>query len=205
MGAVRPENITTNIAAAKIYGVEVETVLRPAPGFTLGANLAYLHARYTDFCADTDGVFTDGSPEAGQCGPAVPILINGVPNGTYAVPTDSSHLDLANAPEWSGSISADYAIPTGFGEVKLHGDGRYSSRFNTWGRDNDPGYYRKEVMLVNASIAVAGFDDAWKVTAYGSNLTNQKVISGAISAGATPIQQYYQPPREFGVDVAFKF
>src|SRR3546814_8973557 len=49
---------------------------------------------------------------------------------------------------------------TGFGEVKLHGDGRYSSRFNTWGRDNDPGYYRKEVMLVNASIAVAGFDDA---------------------------------------------
>src|SRR3546814_20369603 len=67
-----------------------EAVLRPAPGFTLGANLAYLHARYTDFCADTDGVFTDGSPEAGQCGPAVPILINGVPNGTYAVPTDSS-------------------------------------------------------------------------------------------------------------------
>src|SRR3546814_8376317 len=84
------------------------------------------------------------------------------------------------------------------------GDGRYSSRFNTWGRDNDPGYYRKEVMLVNASIAVAGFDDAWKVTVYGSNLTNQKVISGAISAGATPIQQYYQPPREFGVDVAFR-
>src|SRR3546814_10214374 len=118
MGAVRPENITTNIAAAKIYGVEVETVLRPAPGFTLGANLAYLHARYTDFCADTDCVFTDVSPEAGQCGPAVPILINGVPNGTYAVLTDSSHLDLANAPAWCGSILADYAIPTGFGEVK---------------------------------------------------------------------------------------
>src|SRR3546814_6128291 len=93
----------------------------------------------TLFRSDTDGVFTDGSPEAGQCGPAVPILINGVPNGTYAVPTDSSHLDLANAPEWSGSISADYAIPTGFGAVKLHGDGRYSSRFNPWGRDNDPG------------------------------------------------------------------
>src|SRR3546814_3909441 len=55
----------------------------------------------TLFRSDTDGVFTDGSPEAGQCGPAVPILINGVPNGTYAVPTDSSHLDLANAPERS--------------------------------------------------------------------------------------------------------
>ena len=205
MGSVRPENITTNVAAAKIYGFEVETLLRPSDNFTLGANIAYLHARYTDFCADTDGVFTDGSPEPGQCGPAVPVLLGGVPNGTFAVPTDSTGLDLANAPKWSGSLSADYVIPVSFGEIKLHSDARYSTRFNTWGRDNDPGYYRKEVVLVNASIAVAGEDDKWKVTLYGSNLTDQKVISGAISAGATPIQQFYQPPREFGVDVAFKF
>ncbi|WP_176473392.1 TonB-dependent receptor [Sphingopyxis sp. GW247-27LB] len=205
MGSVRPENITTNVAAAKIYGFEVETLLRPSHNFTLGANIAYLHARYTDFCADTDGVFTNGAPEPGQCGPAVPILLNGVPNGTFAVPTDSTGLELANAPKWSGSVSADYVIPMSFGEIKLHSDARYSSRFNTWGRDNDPGYYRKEVVLLNASVAVAGEDDKWKVTLYGSNLTDQKVISGAISAGATPIQQFYQPPREFGVDVAFKF
>src|SRR3546814_18556248 len=52
MGSVRPENITTNVAAAKIYGFEIETLLRPSHNFTLGANIAYLHARYTDFCAD---------------------------------------------------------------------------------------------------------------------------------------------------------
>src|SRR3546814_17280145 len=63
MGAVRPENITTNVAAAEIYGFEVETLLRPMDNFTLGANLAYLHARYTDLCADTHGVFTDSSAE----------------------------------------------------------------------------------------------------------------------------------------------
>lgn len=205
MGAVRAENITTNVAAAKIYGFEVESLLRPMDNFTIGANVAYLHARYTDFCADTNGVFTDGSPEVGQCGPAVPILINGVPNGTFAVPTDSSGLDLANAPKWSGSLSLDYAIPTGFGEIKLHSDARYSARFNTWGRSNLPGYYRDEVVLLNASIAVAGQDDRWKVTLYGSNLTDQDVISGATNAGATPITQFYQPPREFGVDFAIKF
>lgn len=205
MGAVRAENITTNIAAAKIYGFEAEALLRPANGFTLGANVAYLHARYTDFCADTNGVFTNGAPEVGQCGPAEPILINGVPNGTFSVPTDSTGLDLANAPKWSGSLSADYAIPVSFGEVKLHSDARYSSRFNTWGRSNNPGYYRNEVVLLNASIAVAGEDERWKVTVYGSNLTDQKVISGATNAGATPISQFYQPPREFGVDFAVKF
>lgn len=205
MGAVRAENITTNVAAAKIYGFEVESLLRPMEGLTIGANVAYLHARYTNFCADTNGVFTNGAPEVGQCGPATPILINGIPNGTFAVPTDSSGLDLANAPKWSGSLSVDYAIPVSFGEIKLHSDARYSARFNTWGRSNLPGYYRDEVVLLNASIAVAGQDDKWKVTLYGSNLTDQEVISGATNAGATPISQFYQPPREFGVDFAVKF
>src|SRR3546814_20254598 len=96
---------------------------------------------------------------------------------------------MANAPEWSGSVSADYVIPVGFGEIKLHGDARYSSRFNTWGRDNDPGYYRKEVVLVNASIALAGEGDQWTVTLDGSNMTDQEGISGAISAGATATPQ----------------
>src|SRR3546814_19993108 len=77
--------------------------------------------------------------------------------------------------------------------------------FTTWGLDKYPCYYRKEVVLGSASIALAGEGDKGKVTLYGSNLTDQEVISGAISAGATPIQQFYQPPREFGVDVAFKF
>jgi len=205
MGVVRPENITTNVAAAKIYGFEIETLVRPSSNFTISANLAYLHARYTDFCADVDGIFTNGAAELGQCGPAAPVLLNGIPNGTFSVPTDSSNLELANAPKWSGSLSADYSIPTTFGEIKLHSDARYSARFNTWGRSNDLGYYRNEVVLLNASIAVAGYDDKWKVTVYGTNLTDQDVISGAISAGATPIQQFYQPPREFGVDFAFKF
>lgn len=205
MGAVRAENITTNVAAAKIYGFEAETVLRPVDNLSISANIAYLHARYTDFCADTNGAFTNGAVEVGQCGPAVPILINGVPNGTFAVPTDSTGLDLANAPKWSGSLSVDYGIPVSIGEIKLHSDARYSSRFNTWGRSNVAGYYRDEVVLLNASIALAGNDDRWKVTVYGQNLTDQEVISGATNAGATPISQFYQAPREFGIDLSFKF
>lgn len=205
MGSVRAENITTNVAAAKIYGLEFEALLRPSRNFTISANLAYLNARYTDFCADTNGVFTNGAPEPGQCGPAVPVLLNGVPNGTFAVPTDSTTLDLANAPKWSGSLSVDYTIPVSFGKVKLHSDARYSSRFNTWGRSNAAGYYRDEVVLVNASIALSPDDEGWKVTGYITNLTNRKVISGAINAGATPISQFYQAPREFGIELGYKF
>lgn len=205
MGSVRPENVTTNIAAAKVTGFEAEALVRVTPAFNISANLAYLDAKYTDFCADVDGVFTDGSPEPGQCGPAEPVLLNGVPTGLYAVPVDSSYLDMANAPKWSGSISVNYTVPTSFGEVRLHGDARYSARFNTWGRSNHPGYYRHKVVLMNANVTVAGDEDRWTVTGYVKNLTNRKVISGAINAAATPISQFYQPPREFGAELGFKF
>ncbi len=205
MGAVRPENITTNIAAAEIRGFEVEAVLRPSRNFSISGNLAYLDAKYTDFCADVDGVFGSNAPQPGQCGPAVPILINGVPNGTYSVPVDSTYLELANAPEWSGSVSADWRLPLGFAELGLHGDARYTPRYNTWGRSLDPGYYRDEVVLLNANISLAGEENRWKITFYGQNLTDAEVMSGATSAGATPISQFYQPPREFGIDFSVSF
>ncbi|WP_199555050.1 TonB-dependent receptor [Sandaracinobacteroides hominis] len=205
MGAVRAENITTNIAAAEIRGFEADATLRPSRNLSFNANIAYLHARYTDFCADVDGVFGSNAPQPRQCGPAVPIRINGVPNGTYMVPVDSTNLDLANAPEWSGSIAADWRIPVGIGEIGLHGDARYTPRYNTWGRSLDPGYYRDEVVLLNANISLTGPDDRWKVTVYGQNLTDAEVMSGATSAGATPISQFYQPPREFGVDFSISF
>lgn len=207
MGSVRAENVTTNIASARTWGVEAELTVRPVQNLTLNATLAYLNASYTDFCADTDGVFGPNptTPVAGQCGPAQQVLLNGVGTGTYMVPIDSTYLDLANAPRWSGSVAADYKIPTGFGSVSLHGDARYSARYNTWGRSNSPFYYRDEVVLVNANIAVAGHEDRWKISVYGQNLTNQTVMSGAVANGTAPILQFFQPPREFGVDLSFKF
>jgi iron complex outermembrane receptor protein len=58
---------------------------------------------------------------------------------------------------------------------------------------------------VNANIAVAGHEDRWKISVYGQNLTNQTVMSGAVANGTAPILQFFQPPREFGVDLSFKF
>ena len=207
MGSVRAENVITNVAAARTWGIEAEMTLRPSTQLTLGATLAYLNARYTNFCADTDGVFgaNPTTPLPGQCGPAEQVFVNGVGTGTYMVPMDGTYLDMSNAPKWSGSVTADYRIPMSFGEISLHGDARYSARYNTWGRSINPAFYRDEVVLLNANIAIAGHEDRWKLTVYGQNLTNRTVMSGAVANGPVPILQFYQPPREFGVDLAFKF
>src|SRR3546814_9539183 len=49
MGAVRPENITTNVAAAEIYGFEVETLLRRSEEHTSELQ-SLMRNSYAVFC-----------------------------------------------------------------------------------------------------------------------------------------------------------
>ncbi len=205
-GAVRAEAVTVNVAAAETWGIELETLFRLSSQFTLSANVGYLHSRYTSFCDDVDGVFSATATAAGQCGPAVPFTFAGSPTISYLIPTDNTGLELANAPEISGSVAADYTAPISLGELRFHIDARYSPRYNTWGRSNIDAYYRKEVVLMNASLALVGESDKWSLTGYVKNLTNQTVMSGAVSpGGGNPVQQFFQPPREVGVEASFKF
>lgn len=204
-GAVRAENTTTNIADVETYGFEVEWQWLLTDQLTLAANFSYLNAKFVDFCADVDGAFTDGAPEPDQCAPAEEILVNGNPTGTFAVPTDNTDLDLQNAPPYSGSVVLDYDWQTALGDASAHIDLRYTDEYNTWGRSNDEAFYRDSVVLVNGSITIASSEELWRVIVYGRNLTDEDVISGAARAGTAPISQFYQPPREMGVEVNFRF
>jgi iron complex outermembrane receptor protein len=58
---------------------------------------------------------------------------------------------------------------------------------------------------VNGNISLTAPEERWQIVVYGRNLTDQDVISGAARSGTSPIIQYYQPPREFGVELALKF
>jgi len=205
LGAVRAESTTSNIADIETSGFEVEWLWLPTDRLSIGANFSYLDAKFVRFCEDVDGAFTNGAPEPNQCGPAEQVLLNGVPTGTFSVPIDNTNLDLANAPPYSGSILLDYVVPIAIGEIKAHIDFRYTDKYNTWGRSNDLAYYRGSVILVNGHVALAGQDDRWQLMAYGRNLTDQDVISGSSRAGTSPIIQYYQPPREFGLELTFQF
>ncbi|MEZ5557833.1 MAG: TonB-dependent receptor [Pseudomonadales bacterium] len=201
-GAVRTENITTNIAEAETSGAEVELTWLPTEYLQLGINLAYLDSKYTDFCDDVDGPSV--APFPSDCGgPITPVLVAGVTQ--YLVAEDQTHLDLANAPRWSGSLTADLDVPVASGFVKVHGDVRYTDDYNTWGRDNDPGFVRDSVALINGHVAYEDADQRYQVMLYGRNLTDKEVMSGAIRTGVNPLIQYYQPPREFGLELTVNF
>lgn len=204
-GAVRAENITSNISDAETKGIEIETMWLPTNELTLAFNIAFLEAEFTSFCQDIDGIFTDGSPEPGQCGPAEEILVSGTPTGLFSVPVDSTDNELGNAAPVSASFLVDYETPIRFGVLGAHIDFRYTDEYNTWGRSNDPAFYRDAVTLVNGNVSLSAPDKQWRAMIYGRNLTDEDVLSGATKAGANPIMQFYQPPREFGVELSFSF
>ena len=197
-GSVRAESITTNVAEAEIKGVEVEMTVLPFENLQIGLNLGFMDSEYTDFCDDTDGA-SEYFPS--NCGG---FELEFAP-GQWLIAEDQTHLDLANAPDLSASLLIDYDIPLSFGYISLHGDWRYTDEYNTWGRSNNPDFYRDSVTIMNTHISFYDTDERYKVTLYGRNLTDEEVISGAVATGTNPITRYYQPPREAGVEFIFNF
>jgi iron complex outermembrane receptor protein len=170
------ESITQNLGDAEFGGVELEAVLLPIENVTLTANVAYLDAEWDTFQADLNN---DGNV------------------------TDNSFLDLAGAPEWSAYLAADITQAAFSGNLNWHVDARYTDEYNTWGRDNDPVYYRKEVTLVNASVEFVPGSEAWRASVYARNLTDEEVKAATVAV-LFPLT-YYQAPREFGVEVQWNF
>jgi iron complex outermembrane receptor protein len=201
-GSVRVENITANAGEVETSGLELELTWLPTDNLQIGATFGYLDAEYTEFCADTDG--PEPLPRPSNCGGSVTLVDqNGQP--AWLVDEDQTHLDLANAPELSGSLLLDMDIPLSAGVVTLHADARYTDRYNTWGRGNDPGFYRDSVTLFNAHLTFEDNDERYKVTVYGRNLSDEDVRSGSVRTGSNPIIQYYQSPREFGAEFTYHF
>jgi iron complex outermembrane receptor protein len=107
-------SITTliqNSGGSEIYGVDATLSYRfPNTPLNLRAGLAYLHARYTDF------------------GNATNVVVG--PTGTNTSVIGSwTGRRLVRAPDWTGSISADYTVPLFGGELLASGTLTFSSRY----------------------------------------------------------------------------
>src|SRR5581483_1011941 len=80
-------NVTFNVASARVYGAEWDITLLPIPALTLNASGSYLDARYTNY------TFT---PPAGYL---LPAGNTGNLSGT-PIP----------APRWQGNYTASYSF-----------------------------------------------------------------------------------------------
>jgi outer membrane receptor protein involved in Fe transport len=161
----------TTFNAGKVVsrGAELagEWAPRQVEGLTLGASLAYLHARYDDFA--------DAPCYAGQT-PSEGCIVLDRPT------QDLSGKPTALAPEWSGSLRGEYRLPVTEGyQLTLTGNVRYSDDYFLNPIIN-PNSVQDAFATYDAALRFGPQDGAWEVALVGKNLSNEYVINGSYDA-----------------------
>lgn len=176
-GGVGQETVVANVAAAETYGVEFELLAKPVANFTVHATLGTLKAKYKKFIGD--------------------IGLGGV--------TDNSHLKMRKAPKLQYSIGGSYDYPVS-DSVTLLADVNYrwTDKMETTLQNYAFGE-RRSVGNLDASVGFEGPSGKWKVSAFGRNLTNEKYIIDALSAGPLLSFASVNVPRVLGIQLDVNF
>jgi iron complex outermembrane recepter protein len=172
--------VFTNAAAARNFGLDASLDFAATSNLTLSAGLGALNAEFTDYPNARTNSITG----------AVVILPNAKGN------------QLANAPPFTGFLSATYHKPTSIGQFVLNGTASYSDRaFVT----PDDALSKAAYTLVNGSVEWwSNADKPLGVRLWGRNLLNEYYSIDMLASGrgwyAMPA-----PPRMYGLTVMKNF
>lgn len=174
--------LTQNAASAKIYGMDVDFVAALFDGFTLNGGLSVLHARY-------------GLYRGAQI--TTPDLVNG---GNIITSGDLRDTRLANTPDWTANLGAQYKVNVGRGDLSFaanyaYNDGFYSDAEN---RQRQKGYH-----LFNASIEYKS-DSGYSLSVWGKNIGNVAYATQLYTEAAGD-KIRVGPGRTFGVTAGLEF
>ena len=168
-----------NAGSAKMDGVDVDMELVVSKNLTLSGGVGFLKTKYTDYA---NAVYY-----APAAGPAIPI--------------DATGNELVQAPKFTGSLMANYRIPTAIGDIMLNGavirnNGFYIGASNV---DRTPAY-----TMVNASVAWYSLDGKFGVQLWANNLTDAYHLQMRAESGAG-LKQVEGAPRTFGLTLSARF
>lgn len=149
--------ITSNAGELTTKGVDLEARWNtPVDGLSFSSNISYLDAKYTD----------DFLQPGGQGGT---INLKGRRG--------------SQAPEWSGNIAADWAIPLNDNlELFLSGNATYNDGYITDETSlND--YVQPSFWTLDSNISIGHPDGNWKLSLVATNLTDKIFV---ITSGGRP-------------------
>jgi iron complex outermembrane receptor protein len=172
---------------AEVYGIE-GTIRAKLGQLSFSANAALMESKFKDFTSS--GVLVPNNT------PSTP----GAPGNSSAV-VDVSGNSLTRAPEFTASITAEYAAQFDSGTLTPNVTLSYSSRyfFDVANRVSQPGY-----ALLNASLTYEGNDSPWSFGIWGRNLTDERyVVAGSINAFGDAAR--IGDPLTFGAEARLRF
>lgn len=168
----------SNAGKARVYGLELELAASPSDNLDLSATLAYINAELTE---DQP---SQNSETAARDGDRFP-----------------------NAPEWSGSLAAQYQWPvTNTWNGFLRGDLAYVGSSSTQFNPNNPINNEKDAYtLVNVRLGLR--TQAWDATLFIDNLFDQLAEVNIIeqASNLTPRAIVPARPRRVGVSLRYRF
>ena len=202
---------------------------------TLQANLSFFSTDYEDQQFGTAGNLVDPPVPASQVivnagdtsADGFELEVSWLPVNSLTLGMDVGYLDFSFdtldldllglapsphlRPEWSGTLRADYVTEPLFAgaNLRFHMDASY--RTKEWAATRDTPYTNREIngetWRLNGQITLEGIrvgDAEFKLALWGRNLTDSDLpanmnVLGPIIAGT------YEPPRTYGVDIAFEY
>jgi iron complex outermembrane receptor protein len=184
--------LTTNAASARTQGLEAELQLAVTQDFKLSGNVTYLDATYEDFTKS-------------QCWAGQTAALGCVTVGSSST-QDLSGVTTPYAPEWSGSIAADWSKDIGSGlTLKAGSDLYFTSRFATL-TDIHPDSFQEKFAKLNARIGLST-ESGWDLSLAVRNLTDKRTAAfkNTIPGGFNSIAAFTEPPRTFTIQARYKF
>lgn len=173
-----------NVPKSEIYGVEADATIRFDDNFDLRVAGAYTHARYIDF-------------------PNAPgwMQLPGRPTFTNVV-VDASGSHMVRSPEWTASATLRYYTQLGADSgLELTVSPFYSSRvYHTF----DNVLSQKPYWTLD-SAATLTFQDKFRVSIYGRNLTDAVYARRMTQNSLTLNAVVYAEPRSYGVSFGYSF
>ena len=163
-----------NVAGQENLGFEVETTWYPTENVRLTANASYLDCKYKEFSTDLNG---DG------------------------INDDATGLEPNFCPEYQLYADGAYDIPMGNGGMITLFASVHHTPESEYSVFNSDFTQLQERTLVNANIAYQEPGARWRVSLFGSNLTNEIYRVSANSVAGLWNFSNYGPRRQIGAEL----
>lgn len=185
LGGGAAASLISNAASSKIYGADVELLLRPSDNFDLSVTYGYLDAKY-------DSYFTNAA---------------GVPP---TAATNFSDRPLVRAPKHSINVGGEWRIPIGDDSgLTLRADYAMLAKFYHEPGEADPIYGGAVSLSKEPSYGLLDLRAAYeigdfRITAYVTNVTKKDYRRTVLALGST-LSDFPGEPRIYGLKVGYRF
>ena len=194
-----------NAESSYISGIEFEAVVLPVENLQLTANLTFNKGDIKTY----DDEQISSLPPAGEPIPAgcEAVVIPGSGNTVMNCEIDRSDENLPRLPDSIFYLAAQYTFETDYGTVVPMLSWSYRTNLDNCFDASSclSGVYEVNQEDVSARLTWNSPDMAWRVTAFGNNLSDDRYATGGtplVDTTATAAIVYNQP-RTYGVEAAY--